>query len=530
VLVPRSGSRRATELAVALVATMLVAGVAFGFSLGRTAPNQPAAEDDLSWVPDRGDALQVNPGTGHIENRLPVADPGTGFTLAQRDGLLIVLDGDGILAVIDEATLGVGGHYAAGDTAKVLLDPTHLFVVDLSAGTITRLDPTTAAVLDAWSAGLPLADAAVDGTGTLYALGIDGRLHRLVWTDAGATTSAAPVTVDGAGPGSVLVAHNSGVTILNPGNSTAVRVGSVEDATLTVPGLAGTILAPERAPLDLVPVTVDGTPRVILVAGTTVMSVDVSAFGCAKPGQPAVHAGHIYLPCAGTGHIVVLDGAGNHAGGDLSLGDSGTAVITLDGGRLYAILPGAEAGVVVNPDLSTVAMTFGTTAAISSTVGSTAPVPGATAGPTTGTGKGGGSGTGGGTTSTGGGTTKTTPPGPGARDTVPMTLGTAQGSDTSQCGVSAPFPQCVIIYGYYILTVTPPGNWHGFTGTCELHDTGGISGGDTPVPCDASSQHVVGTGDGRTHTFTVTACQGSDCVTSKPVQYRLDVLPSGPSP
>src|SRR5688572_20217298 len=101
----RAGSRW-TETGVVLVAVMLVAGVVAGIVLGGafTRGEAPVSvADALAWLRDepRGEAVQVNPATGRAENRLPVAGPGTGFQLAQRDGLLVVTRTDGTVSLVD---------------------------------------------------------------------------------------------------------------------------------------------------------------------------------------------------------------------------------------------------------------------------------------------------------------------------------------------------------------------------------------------------------------------------------------------
>ena len=91
----------------------------------------------------------------------------------------------GLVTVIDVATLITAGrHRGSGDGAtKVLLDPNRLYVVDRVRGTVRQLDPVSATTIgQPWSAGVPLADAALDSTGTVWALGADGRLHTLTWS------------------------------------------------------------------------------------------------------------------------------------------------------------------------------------------------------------------------------------------------------------------------------------------------------------------------------------------------------------
>ena len=68
-------------------------------------------------------------------------------------------------------------------TIEVLLDNNQVYLVDRPAGAVHRIDPRTAAdVGPPWLAGTALADAVLDGSGTVWALGTDARLHTLNWS------------------------------------------------------------------------------------------------------------------------------------------------------------------------------------------------------------------------------------------------------------------------------------------------------------------------------------------------------------
>jgi hypothetical protein len=337
---------------VAVVVVLLVVGAFVGRGLATT---QLHISDGLTWLGDdkRGTAVQVNPATGQPQTELKVGTPGNRLDIGQRDGLLVVNDTTtGAVTLIDVATLiATGRRTTTGDGAtKILLDASLVYLVDRPQGTIRRIDPVTAAdVGHAWSAGVSLADAAVAGNGTIWALGVDGRLHSLVWSaKADTLTESAPArAVTGSGPRSVLVSHDTGVTVFAPDSSVVVRVGTDRDVTLPAPQLGGTVQAASTSPEDLAP-AVTGT-TVVIARDRGLVSIDAAKLDCAHPGKPVVHHDHVYLPCLGTGRVVVLDADGHHQPPDIQLQD-GDPTLVLDDGRLFISVPGSDTGIVIDSD------------------------------------------------------------------------------------------------------------------------------------------------------------------------------------
>jgi hypothetical protein len=354
---PRS-SRGATELAVAIVALALVAGGLLGAGLADTTL---VASDGLTWLTDdgRGEVTQVNPATGKPEVRLKVAPPGNALEISQREGLLVVTDTiTGLVTVIDVATLITSGrHRGSGDGAtKVLLGAERLYVVDRVRGTVRQLDPATAAdVGRPWSSGVPLADAALDSTGTVWALGADGLLHTLTWSVAQNrfVELSAPRPVAGAGPNSVMVGHDRGVTVFAPEGGVVVRVGTEHDNTLAAPDLADELHPALVSPTDLVPASVANSPTVVVVNGDRVLHVDVGRFGCQRPGEPVVFGNRIYVACRDSRKVIVLSREGGHLPPDIPVPEGEDPLLEVDDGRLIINVPGASTGVVVERDGST---------------------------------------------------------------------------------------------------------------------------------------------------------------------------------
>jgi len=505
-------SRRLVEAGVVLVATLLVAGVVAGIALSRRddgSDGDPGQGDGLTWLRDElhGDALQVNPGTGRTEQALAVADPGTPWQLAQRNGLIVVTSGDGKVTLIDIATLTALGTYTDAAVGKVLLDESNLYVADRVRGTIVRLDPADGTALGAaWRAGAPLADAVIDGAGTVWALSDNGLLHHLAWTQGALADVETPTTVGQSATRAVLVPHPSGVTVLNPSAGTVVRVGTDEDTTMPAPGLDGFLQAAQEAPVDLVPVSLVDSSTVVLVAGPVTVAVDTSTYGCKRPGRSAVHNGHVYLACRGTGRVIVLDAAGHRVSGDLTLGEGGDPELTTHGDLLFATLPGSDAGggLVVRPD-----GTFTALAGYDGTVATTPPPtrtpssnrtprsqqPGPTTSPPTSAPP----------------TSPPPPPGPRNGDQVIVGFPSYEHSGPATgCG-----PMCTGYWWYYSVSLSPPALWQSFAGTCTLEVDGiGALNGSFVLPNCSSTGIALGDGDGASYTVTVTACSAGTCVTS----------------
>ncbi|UVS77768.1 hypothetical protein [Actinokineospora sp. UTMC 2448] len=350
----RTTSRRqSASIGAAVLGVLLLAGAALGTGIARTAV---AVSDGLTWLGDdqRGEVVQVNPASGRPETRLAVAGGDARLDIIQRDGMLVVLDRrTGQITVIDLATLLASGRRQApaGTASKVLLAEGRLFIVDRAGGTIAHVDPVTLAdVGEPWAAGGPLADAAADEDGLLWAVDAGGVLHSLEWSDAQTRfVERGSRAVPGAGPRTVLVPHRQGVTLLGLEGGVVLQDGTGSDHRATTAPQAGDVLAAQTSPHDLVPAAVPASGIVVILVGDRVLTVDVGALGCPRPGQPAVFHDRVYVPCLGSGKVIVLNRDGRRGGGDVHTG-AGDPRLVFDDDRLFIQTPGAETGVVVDPD------------------------------------------------------------------------------------------------------------------------------------------------------------------------------------
>ncbi|MFC7613706.1 hypothetical protein ACFQV2_09055 [Actinokineospora soli] len=354
-----SNRRQSASVGAAVLGVLLLAGAALGTGIARTAV---AVSDGLTWLGDdeRGEVVQVNPASGRPETRLAVAGGDAQLDIVQRDGMLVVLDRrTGQITVIDLATLLASGRRQAapGAASKVLLTGGRLFIVDRTAGTIAHADPVTLADVGApWSAGQALADAVADDSGLVWAAAADGALHTLEWSDAESKFLERETRpVPGAGPRTVLVPHAKGVTLLGLEGGVVLQVGTGRDDTGNTDPRPGDVLAAQSSPDDLVPAAVPGSGVVVILAGDQVLSVDVGALGCPKPGRPAVFHDRVYVPCLGSGKVIVLDGEGQRAGDDVHT-DGGDPQLVFDDDRLFIQTRGGETGIVVDPDGDTSAV------------------------------------------------------------------------------------------------------------------------------------------------------------------------------
>jgi hypothetical protein len=343
--------RQSASIGAAVMGVLLLAGAALGTGIARTAV---AVSDGLTWLGDdqRGELVQVNPASGRPEIRLAVAGGDAQLDIIQRDGALVVLDRrTGQITVIDLATLLASGRRQAapGTTSKVLLAANKLFIVDRATGTIVNADPVTLAdVGEPWTAGQPLADAVVDEDGLVWAASADGVLHTLEW-DASRFLERANRAVPGAGPRTVLVPHGKGVTLLGLEGGVVLQDGTGRDHSASTDPRDGDVLAAQTSPDDLVPAAVPGSGVVVILSDDQVHSVDVSRLGCPKPGRPAVFHGRVYVPCLGSGKVIVLGPDGERGGEDVRTGGRDPQLV-FDDDRLFIQTPGGETGIVVDPD------------------------------------------------------------------------------------------------------------------------------------------------------------------------------------
>lgn len=354
---PHRSTKGAAEISVVLVAASLVLGVLFGNGLSRTALD---LNDGLSWLKDEpsGEVIQVNPATGRPETRIAVGSPGDELDVSQYDGRLVVLNRTtGDLVSFDLATLLASGErtVATGDATEVLVHDGDVFLLDRDAGTLTRIDPVTADPIgEVWVSDAGLVDAQLDDTGTLWVVDPEGTVTGLDWADdAAAFTVAQERSVEGSGPGSVLVGHDRGVTLFGPDQGIVVQVGTGTELVANAPRLAGTVEQPDHSPSDLVPASSPQTGTVVIVGADQVREVDVAAIGCETPGRPVVFHDLVHVPCARAGKVIRLDREGQLGGPDIQLPGTGDTELVLDDGRLLINVQGADRGVQVLPDGST---------------------------------------------------------------------------------------------------------------------------------------------------------------------------------
>ncbi len=354
-------SRGAAELSVLVVTGSLVAGVFFGQGLSQTAVD---VADGLTWLSDdpSGEIIQVNPATGDLEVRRLVGNPGDDLEVLDEYGqqLYITDHTTGQLLALDLTSTLVSGQrrVSTGGAADTLTTDDGVFLVDTELSTISGMDPVTTDVTGTiWVAPAGLADAAVDGDDAIWALEDDGVLHRLTWSaERQAFDDEEVEKVGGSGPGSVLVAHDEGVTVFGPDQGLVAQVGTDNERTADAPKVFGKLFAPEKSPSGLVPVAASESGFVIILSDDGVMEVDMGSVTCGEPGTPEVFSGLIYVPCRGEGKVVRLDANGLRADDDIPTPGSDDPELVLDDDNLIINAPGADQGVVVHHDGSTTAI------------------------------------------------------------------------------------------------------------------------------------------------------------------------------
>ncbi|MEU0881491.1 hypothetical protein ABZ345_23005 [Lentzea sp. NPDC005914] len=356
------GGRESASFVAALLGVLVLAGAALGQGISRTSV---AVSDGLTWLGDdqRGEVVQVNPVSGKPQTRLQISGPDSQLEIAQEDGRLIVLNRrTGEITVIDLATLLASGRRQAppGASSKVLVSNGMVFVVDRASGTIHTADPLTLADIgQTWEAGQPLADAVVDERGVLWLVDHGGTLRSLDWSDDEEKfQERSQRKVDGAGPRTVLVPHGQGVTLIGLDGGVVVRDGTGEDVSRSTDRTDAEVIAAQTAPTDLVPASVPDSSVVVLVVDGQVMRVDVGALGCPKPGRPAVFRDKVYVPCKGSGKVIILDRGGRRGGDDVRTSGGSDPELVFDDGRLFVNVPGSSTGVLVDADGATRSLTI----------------------------------------------------------------------------------------------------------------------------------------------------------------------------
>jgi Fibronectin type III domain len=312
--------------------------------------------DRLSWLgKDGGQITGLDPKTGQPKGQLQIGGPGDVMTVAQGDNVLIVTNtrtGE-VTAVslpgLDAHPVGSGDP----DKLKVLLAGDQIYLADLPAGAVQRIDALTAtAVGQPWHVGGRLIDAAADNA-RVWALAEGGQLVALQWSEPdGRLREERRATVDTRGPRTVLVAHAAGVTAFDPDGPKAVRFGTNNDGTVTSSSRATALLAADSSPDDLVPFSAPDESTVLMVRDGDVVAVDSAQLGCRRPGRPVVYRGKVYAACRGDGKVIVLDPSGQSSG-EVATPAREDAVLVLARGRLFVNVPNSDAAVMVSPDGST---------------------------------------------------------------------------------------------------------------------------------------------------------------------------------
>ncbi|MFJ6674983.1 hypothetical protein ACIQMJ_28105 [Actinosynnema sp. NPDC091369] len=349
-----AGRRESASVSAAALGLLLLVGAALGDGISRTAVE---VSDGLTWLNDdqRGEVVQVNPSSGKPQTRLQVSGADAQLEIAQSDDKLIVLDRrTGQITVIDLATLLSSGRRQAapGPSAKVLIAWDRVFVVDRAAGSVHNADPVTLADIGSpWFAGQPLADVVADDDGVIWAVDHGGNLHALEWSDEELKfLERSDKAVAGAGPRTALVPHERGVTLLGLEGGVVVRDGTGRDLTASTKTFGGEVLAAQTSPTGLAPASVPDAAVVVLVVGDEVVQVDMRQLDCPRPGRPAVFRDRVYVPCLGSGKVVVLDRSGRRGAADVRTAGSGDPALVFDDGKLFINAPGAESGVIVDAD------------------------------------------------------------------------------------------------------------------------------------------------------------------------------------
>ncbi|MFC7487839.1 hypothetical protein ACOCJ7_15130 [Knoellia sp. CPCC 206453] len=347
----RAWEKGAVEVGAVAVAASLLVGAVAGQGLATVALD---VADGVTWLPDdsSGQIVEINPSTGQPQTRLQLAGTGSSLQISQRDGRLLVMDGKtGQISSVNLATLLASGRRAGapGGNSKLLVGSGRVYLVDLRTGSLRRVDPITLTDLGNELKLGPLADAVVDGRGTVWLAQADGEVVSVRWSDdADRFVGEEHQAVAGSGPNARLVAHPAGVTVFGSDGGVVVQVGTDKDVAVPLPALQGEVQAAAESPRDLVAAALPDTGGVVLLSQGKLLDLAVGALGCSAPQRPIVFGGRVYVPCANAGRVLVLGPDGRRAAPDILTEDRRTPTLVLDDGRLVVSSPGAATGVVVD--------------------------------------------------------------------------------------------------------------------------------------------------------------------------------------
>jgi hypothetical protein len=285
-------------VAAVLVALALTALTGTGLPL----PTLTVA-DAMVWVPEssRGAVALVDPGSGRVEARVAIGEPGDDLEVAQLTGRVAVTNHTaGEVLMLDAGTLAVtGGRETPGGAVRLLLTGAGAFLVELDRGTVRRVDSSTVDDIGRpLELGRPIVDVTAGVDGTLSLLLSGAALRGLRWSEqAGALEEAAP-----AAPVALADTNRSAVVLFSDG-------------------------------------TLGGRP-----GGAGVIEVPVGGAGCARPWRPAIVGTVAYVSCQDAGQVLVLTLGGQASGPPIDLPGSPQPV-GFDGGILLV----ADAQAVLVP-------------------------------------------------------------------------------------------------------------------------------------------------------------------------------------
>jgi len=339
------------ELGMVVITLALVAGALIGSGF---AASNLGTIDPLTWLANRDGAItRVNPQTGRPVDGLKISQNGSNIQVTQADGVLTVMDPiSRELIVIDLSLLSVAGKRSAGPNVEVLVATGKLFVVNKDVGELSRLNPLNAAVL-----GRPvrldkrLADTTAAADGAVWLLDQKGELQSQEWSDpqSGFVRGESRV-ITGAGDKAVLVAHGTGVTVVDPATLTATRVDpGGADKTTTLPPIDGPLVAADISPPDLAVVSSPEKSALLVVKENDPSIVDTAQRGCRKPGKPVVFRDRIYAACPGDRKVIVVDPDGG-PGQDIVTPPGEQIELVFNAGMLLVNIRDGQNGLVIMAD------------------------------------------------------------------------------------------------------------------------------------------------------------------------------------
>ena len=148
----------------------------------------------------------------------------------------------------------------------------------------------------------------------------------------------------------MLVAHGTGVTVVDPATRTATQVGTEgADRTTTLPPIDGPLVAADISPPDLAVVSAPEKSALLVVKQNDPSLVDTAQRGCRKPGKPVVFRDRIYVACPGDRKVIVVDPGGG-PGQDIVTPPGEQIELVFNAGMLLVNIRDGQNGLVIMPD------------------------------------------------------------------------------------------------------------------------------------------------------------------------------------